>query len=118
MDIKNEIFNSIETIFSKVYKSPLNSDGLERLRGACNKLYEAVRHTADKASVDRCQKLNDATKEGFIKTSEALQSEYNERVEAFKALEQRIKALEEKMHISFTNVKELIDLNDPYRKIG
>lgn len=93
MDIKNEIFNAIETIFSKVNKTPLNSDGLERLRSACNKLYEAVRHTADKASIDRCQKLNEATKEGFTKTSEALQAEFNERNEADKFILEEIKEL-------------------------
>ena len=99
MDIKNEIFNAMETIFSKVYRSPLNSEGLEKLRSACGKLVEAIRRVADTAAIERCQKLNDATKDGFTKTSEALQAEYDERIEADKALAERLEKLEH--HLKF-----------------
>ena len=95
MDPKNEIFNIIETIFSKIHKTPLNSDGLERLRFSCGKLADVIKRVADMASIERCQKLNDATKEGFTKTSEALQAEFNERTDADKSLEERIKHLED-----------------------
>lgn len=118
MDSKSEIFNIIETIFSKIHKTPLNSEGLERLRTQCNKFVDASKQIADKAAIERCQKLNDATKEGFTKTSEALQAEYNERTEVDKALDERIKELENKMNIGFKNINETIKLSDPTRKIG
>lgn len=117
MDLKNQIFNAIETIFSKAFRTPLNSEGLEKLRAACNKLHEATWKVADSAAIERCQKLNNATQEGFKKTSEALQAEYNERTAADAALEDRVKALEEKMHSAFTNVRELIDIQNLNRKI-
>ncbi len=101
MDLKNAIYMAVETIFSKAFRTPLNSEGLEKLRSACNKLSDIIIKIADKAAIDRCQRLNEATQNGFIKAAEALQAINDEYKADIKSLEIRIKTLEEKLNENF-----------------
>jgi len=82
---QNELFNSIEAIFSRVYKHPLNSEALERLRVEVQKLSDAIRQEADIIALERVAKLNEAIKVALNEKLGKYLEDHEERIARIEA---------------------------------
>lgn len=95
--LKQSIYVAIQRIFSKVYGQSLPVEKLEMLTKEINNIASAVEKIAELKSLASCQKLNDATAQGFKKVSEALEAEVKERQEEDLELTKRLNEIERKI---------------------